>query len=123
MWARGKIKPYEVTTYEDFKKKSISGDNLEGHEIWQHANLNENGYATTRFSTNVSKQNPVIALPRNVHVDVNKAQRSIDVRNQLPLENISANAEILYKHPKIPNASVDEIVEKVKNHVNNINTK
>jgi len=31
------IKPFEVTTYEDFRNRSIVGDGLEGHELWQHA--------------------------------------------------------------------------------------
>ena len=51
------IQPYEVTTYDDFRTRSVVGDGLEGHEVWQHANLNENGYATTRFSSDASKNN------------------------------------------------------------------
>ena len=113
------IKPYEVTTYEDFRKRSVPGDGLEGHEIWQHANLNENGYATKRLSTEASKKNLVMALPHEVHVDVNRAQRSINARAQLPIDNINANANILYNHPKVPNAQVDKQLGGTLQHYDN----
>ena len=61
------------------------GDGLEGHELWQHANLNENGYATTRLSTDASKNSTVIALPHDVHVEVNRAQSTLNVRAQTPI--------------------------------------
>ncbi|MEK5146690.1 GH-E family nuclease [Psychrobacillus sp. FSL K6-4615] len=40
------IQQNEVTTYKDFVDRSVGGDNLEGHEVWQHANLKANGLAT-----------------------------------------------------------------------------
>lgn len=113
------IKPYEVTTYDDFRNRSVVGDGLEGHELWQHANLKENGYATTRLSTEASKNNPVIALPHEVHVDVNKAQYSLNAKIQSPLDNINANANILYNHSKIPNNQVDKVLNQVLEHYQN----
>jgi hypothetical protein len=110
------VKPYEVTTYEDFRRRSKPGDGLEGHEMWQHANINENGYATTRLSTDASKKNPVMALPHEVHVDVNNAQRSINARLQTPTENINSNAQILYNHEKVPNSAVDKMLNDSLNH-------
>ena len=96
------------------------GDGLEGHEVWQHANLNENGYATTRFSSDASKNNIVIALPHKVHVDVNRAQYSLNARRQNPMDNIIANANILYNHVKIPNSQVAKALEQAIQHYNNI---
>lgn len=96
------------------------GDGLEGHEVWQHANLNENGYATTRLSSDASKNIIVIALPYDVHVDVNKAQYSLDARSQSPLDNIKANADILYNHDKVPNSQVDKALEQAVQHYNNV---
>jgi RHS repeat-associated protein len=95
---KGPIEAYEVTTYDDFNKRSVIGDGLEGHEVWQHANLNEQGVATTRLSTDASKQNIVIALPHDVHVEVNRDQRQHNARAQNPIENINANAAILTYH-------------------------
>jgi hypothetical protein len=89
------IQEGEVTTFEDFVDRSVVGDNLEGHEIWQHASLKANGLATERLSTAASQNNPVIALSREVHQQVNTAQRSLDAATQAPIDNINANAEIL----------------------------
>ena len=110
------IQAYDVTTYDDFRMRSVVGDGLEGHEIWQHANLKENGYATTRLSTDASKNNIVMALPHDVHVDVNKAQYSLNAKVQSPIENISSNADILYKHNEIPNSQVDRAVKQAMEH-------
>ncbi len=101
------IKPFEVTTYEDFYKRSVVGDGVEGHELWQHANINENKLATKRLSTDTSKNNIVIALPRNIYVQVNKEQYAFNARTQTPIENILANARILYKNAQIPDSTVD----------------
>ena len=114
------IQPYKVTTYENFKKCSVKGDGLEGHELWQHANLNENGYATTRLFTEASKKNVVVALPHDVHVDVNRAQSVLEPRNQSPLQNIKSNAQILYNHEKIPNSVVDEAYSGAIEHYKNV---
>ncbi len=56
----GPIKPNEVTTYDDFRKRSVVGDELEGHEVLQHANLKNRGLATTRLSTDASKNKALL---------------------------------------------------------------
>ena len=45
------VQPYEVTTFQDFRNRSVKGDNLEGHEVWQFVNQNELGYAESRLSS------------------------------------------------------------------------
>jgi len=114
------IEEYEVTTYDDFNKRSVQGDGLEGHEVWQHANLNENGYATTRLSTDVSKNNLVIALPHDVHVEVNREQRSFNARTQTPSENVHANIEILYNNARIPRNKIDELLQRAMQHIEDV---
>lgn len=96
------------------------GDGLEGHELWQHSNLKEYGYATTRFSSDASKNNIVIALSHNDHVDVNAAQYALNTKTQAPIDNIIANAEILYNHPKVPNSQVDIALSRAQEHMNNV---
>jgi RHS repeat-associated protein len=91
----GPVQAGELTTYQDFVDRSVVGDNLAGHELWQHANLNENGLATTRLSTPASQMNPVIALDQETHAAVNAAQRALDARAMTPAQNINANAQIL----------------------------
>ena len=113
------IKPNEVTTYEDFKNRSVVGDGLEGHEVWQHANINEQGLATTRLSTEVSKQNPVIALTEEIHAEINSAQRLFDPRIQTPIENVNANLEILRNSNNIPQSSINQIESMTISHINN----
>lgn len=49
------IQPYEVTTYNEFRRKSVKGDGLEGHELLQNIVLEKEGLASTRFSTDASK--------------------------------------------------------------------
>ena len=89
------IRAGEITTHKDFVDRSVIGDNLEGHEIWQHANLRAQGLATDRLSALASQDNPVIALDRSVHQQVSAAQRAFDPTAQTPIENINANAQIL----------------------------
>ncbi|MEL4106276.1 RHS repeat-associated core domain-containing protein [Oscillospiraceae bacterium WX1] len=113
--ARQPIKPNEVTTFQDFVARSVVGDNLEGHEVWQHANIKENGLASERLSTDVSKNNPVIALEQSQHKIVNKAQRAFDAANQAPLENIRANSNIL-REAGIPQDIVDDITNRAIQH-------
>ena len=114
------IQQNEVTTYQDFNDRSVVGDNLEGHELWQHANLKANDLATNRLSTDASKNNPVIALDRDTHVQVNQAQRSIDAANQTPMENIEANTQILRDNPNVPNDQVDVLHDQAVQHANNL---
>ena len=87
----------EITTYEDFKKRSEKGDNLEGHELWQHANLKSHDLATERLSTDASKKNPVMVLDKQTHAQVNAAQRAVDASSQTPKQNIGDNVDILRK--------------------------
>jgi hypothetical protein len=87
----------EITTYKDFDDRSEIGDDLEGHELWQHSNIKTHDLATYRLSTEASKQNPVMVLDKETHKQVSVAQRSIDASSQTPTENISANTKILPK--------------------------
>ncbi len=82
--------------------------------------MNENGYANQRLLGDVSRNNPVIALPHEVHVEVNSAQGAINARSQTPLDNINANKDILLNNPKIPNTNINDFYNKVIKHYNNI---
>lgn len=112
------IKPNEVTTYKDFVDRSVVGDNLEGHEVWQHANLKAKGLAKKRLENEVSKNNPVIALDREKHKIINRAQRKLDVANQHPLDNIMSNSKIL-RDNGIPEDIVDDITYRSLEHMKN----
>jgi hypothetical protein len=112
------IQQNEITTYKDFQDRSVVGDNLEGHEVWQHANLKANDLATNRLSTEASKNNPVIALEREQHKIINKAQKAIDAPNQLPLDNIMDNSKIL-RDAGIPEDIVNDITNRALNHMKN----
>jgi hypothetical protein len=85
----------EFTTYQDFVDRSVVGDNLEGHELWQQANLEEMGLSTTRLSTPASQMNPVIVLDKDTHDMVDVVQGLFDARTMTPVENITLNAQIL----------------------------
>lgn len=114
------IKPYEVTTFDDFRTRSVVGDGLEGHEMWQHSNMKNKGYATTRLSTDASRKNPVIALPHEVHVDVNRQQYLFDGKNQTSFENIINNANIMYNNSDIPNEQVTKQLIDALKHLDDI---
>jgi len=102
----GPIQAGEITTFQDFVDRSVVGDGIEGHELWQHANLRANGLTTTRLSTEASQGNPVIALERSTHQQVNAVQRLFDASAQTPLENINANAQILRDLNIAPEADI-----------------
>jgi hypothetical protein len=109
------IRIYEITTYEDFVDRSTVGDELEGHEIWQHANLKAKGLAQQRFSTEASRKNPVIALEKSKHIMINSAQKSINASSQSARQNIEANIRILSNNG-VPQKSIHELAKKAVEH-------
>jgi hypothetical protein len=106
----------EVTTYKDFDSRSPKGDDLFGHELWQHANIKAHGLATRRFSTGVSQDNPVIALDRDTHNKVTSAQRALDPARQTPIDNINSNAEILRRLNAAPPEVIELLRQKAIDH-------
>ena len=109
------IRIYEITTYEDFVDRSTVGDELEGHEIWQHANLKAKGLAQQRLSTEASRKNPVIALEKSKHIMINSAQKSINASSQSARQNIEANIRILSNNG-VPQKSIHELAKKAVEH-------
>jgi uncharacterized protein RhaS with RHS repeats len=110
------VQKNEVTTYSEFRRKSVPGDNLEGHEVLQHSVLQREGLANgERLSGDASKNNPVIALNHDVHQQVNAAQLAQGTQNMSPIESIEANAQIL-RDAGIDDAIVDDIEAKAKEH-------
>lgn len=63
------IRPGDVTTYADFRSRSVTGDSIQGHELIQFAWLRHNGHASSRGGAN-----PVIALGDALHQRVNALQ-------------------------------------------------
>ena len=115
----GPIQKGDITTYQDLVMRSVVGDKLEGHELWQHANLRANGLADERLSTEASRQNPVIALDQATHQQVNAAQRAIDAASQTPMENIDVNAAILRSLSAAQNKIVDQLEQMAIQHARN----
>lgn len=103
------VKSGEVMSYRDFAKRSVVGDNIEGHEVWQFANMRAKGLADQRLGTDASKNNPVVALSKETHQQVNTAQRSIDASNQTPAQNIQANANVLRQTKAVPESVISRI--------------
>ena len=60
-----------------------------------------------------------MALPHEVHVDVNRAQSQHNARTQTPIENVNANVTILTNNNKIPDSSVLEAQTRALQHVTN----
>jgi hypothetical protein len=106
----------EVTTYQDFVDRSSVGDNLQGHELWQHPNLKSQGLANGRLSTDASKENPVKALDRQVPQQVNAAQRKLDAAAQSPVESINANAQILRNLNAAPVSDIERFRQLALRH-------
>jgi len=115
----GPIVEFEVTTYDDFVKRSVVGDNLEGQELWQHANMKENGFATTRLSTEASKNNLVIAVNKDLHKEITAMQNNLNTSVLLPYDNILVNAKIL-TDVKVSPDIVKDIFEKALEHMKNV---
>ncbi len=105
----GSVKPGQVMSYRDFTKRSVVGDKIEGHEVWQFANMRANGLADKRLGSEASKNNPVVALSKETHQQVNAAQRSIDASNQTPAQNIQANANVLRQTNAAPESVISRI--------------
>ncbi|EQB90147.1 hypothetical protein M918_01305 [Clostridium sp. BL8] len=118
---KGNIKRFEVTDYDDFRNRSIKGDNLEGHELLQHAYLRDqylapNNLSKNRLSSNASKNNPVIALDRETHKIVNKLQQEIvPVTGVKGRQHIEANIRVL-RYLNIPRKKVNKLAKKAVKH-------
>ena len=110
------LKIGEVMTYKEFRDRSIKGDNLEAHELWQHANMKAQGLATKRLKGETSKNNPVIVLDRQTHLKVNAAQRAIKASLQAPADNISDNATILRRLGAAGDKAVDRLEQMSRQH-------
>lgn len=114
------IQQGEVTTYREFRRKSLPGDNLEGHELLQHAVLvNEGLVDGARLSGDASKNNPVIALDAETHSIVNSKQLEVGTQDMKPLESIEANANIL-RDAGVDADTVADLEEKAKKHYNSL---
>jgi hypothetical protein len=112
----GPIQAGEVTTYQDFVDRSVVGDDLEGHELWQNANLKAQGLAPTRLSTLASQDNPVIALDSATHAQITYAQQVIDAASQTPIENINTNATLLRLLDAAPEDAVNQLQQLATQH-------
>lgn len=114
------VQKNEVTTYREFKRKSVPGDDLEGHEILQHAVLvNEGLVDGARLSGSASKDNPVIALDAETHSLVNAKQLEAGTQTMNPIDNIEANAKIL-KDVGIDDVVVADLEKKAKKHYDSL---
>ncbi len=102
------VQENEVLPFNDFRKKSKVGDNLEGHEVLQNAILKQKGLTNKRLDTDASKKNPVIALNKDVHTKINKSQIEKGTKDMSVKESINVNSKILIDNG-VPKASVDKI--------------
>jgi len=110
------VKPGDVMSYREFAKRSVVGDKIEGHEVWQFSNMKANGLADKRLGTDASKNNPVVALSKESHQQVNAAQRSIDASNQTPSQNIQANVDVLRQTKAVPESVISKIEKWASEH-------
>ena len=114
------VKKNEVLTYDNFRKKSKVGDNLEGHEVLQNSILKQKGLTKKRLDTDASKNNPVIALDKDTHKKVNKAQIEQGTKDMSVKESIEANSKILSDNG-VPDTSVNQIKNDAISHAQNLN--
>jgi hypothetical protein len=117
--ATGAVRAGEFTTYQDFVDRSVVGDGLEGHELWQHSNMNEMGLTSTRLSTPASQMNPVIVLEREIHAAVNAAQKAFDPRAMTPVQNINLNAQIMMDLKAAPPSVIEAARRAALEHAGN----
>lgn len=80
--------------------------------------LEKEGLASTRFSTDASKNNPVIALPESIHTEVSAKQIALDTKNMSPMDNIKTNAQIL-RDAGVPLDIVNNLENKAIAHAKN----
>jgi len=112
----GPIVSLDVATYGDFRKRSLVGDGIDGHEIWQHANMNAHMLTGSRLSSAASRGNPVIALPRGLHVQIHQADLNLNVRNQTARQNIQRNIDILRRHRVAPDSTLCRLLQMALAH-------
>lgn len=65
------------------------------------------GLATTRYTTEAAKRNPVMALPKDIHKEIFAAQKSLNPRSQSVLTNIEKHIDILRNYLEIPRRQID----------------
>ena len=113
------IKKNEVTTYKDFRDRSVVGDKLEGHEVLQNAILKDRGLAGKRLDSDASKSNPVIALEKDTHTNVNREQIQQGTSNMPPRQSININCQILLNQG-VPKGAVEKIKNMAIKHAKNL---
>ena len=124
-WTHNTSQPvtnFEVGTMGDLHRRSVTGDNLQRHELLQHAWLEEHGHVTAgRGSNPISRNNPAIMLTDDMHKSINKLQSSQGLHDKSNLRAMSAkrniyrNAAIMRK-AGVPKGQVQALRQKALTH-------
>ena len=81
--------------------------------------MKKNGLASERLSSEVSKENPVIMLPKEIHSKVKIMQRKLDV-SKSSVDNVYENIDILNQIDEIPKSKITEIGNNALQHQKNV---
>ena len=102
-----------------------TGDKLAGHEVLQNLWL-ELKYKIQRGVGDISRDNPAVALSKEVHEAVTNEQRALGLLDEAKVakmtaeENINLNAIAMKKTGLIPPDVINQVTEQALNHARNL---
>ncbi|WP_279573801.1 RHS repeat domain-containing protein [Volucribacter amazonae] len=95
------VQKYEVGTYNDLKKRSVSGDQLDIHHVVQAHPGNQ---VIPNYNRNTA---PAIAIPRKEHREIPTIKGKY---SGSPRELLAKDIKDLRKYTKAPNSKIKELI-------------
>ncbi len=92
-----RLNPGDIDRLAGFNTTARIGDNLEGHEILQHAFLVTTGQSTSRTSGPASRGNPSIAVDPQLHDQIDRLQVAAGLHDKAQLATMTPT-EIIDKN-------------------------
>jgi hypothetical protein len=117
-----RLRELDIERYGSFSGgKNRKGDALAGHEVLQNAWLKQHGLAGRRGSGSASRDNPALAVGKELHDAIGARQRALGLndptrlRSMTARENIELNARAL-REAGVPDHAVQTIVNEAVSH-------
>ena len=101
---------FDIDRYGSFGSRARSGDELAGHEMLQNAWLREHGHVRSRGAGTASRDNPAVALTKEMHDQVGIEQRRLGLFDRSRLRGMSAEENIALNAEAMRSAGVPEHV-------------
>lgn len=117
------LREFDIDKYGTFTNRP--GDRLAGHEMLQNAWMKAKGYIKGHGTGSASRENPAVAMSRDVHTAVGREQAKLGLHdpkklvNQTALENIELNARAM-RNAGVPEPVIQALKTEALKHAANV---